>query len=425
MITIIVIVFVLFCITGMPIAFALGLAGLAGILVGNFPPIQLAGKVVHAIDNFPLVAIPLFMLAGQLMIRGGVMERLVDFANAFVGRVRGGLGHVTVISAMGMSSVSGTAVADATALGGTLGPALSKAYGRPFGAALVASASNLGPIIPPSAGMILYAFLAEDVSIAALFLAGILPGVFLGLATMALCSYFAYRRNFPLSETPFNVQNLMIQTWRSFPVFMMPVVVLGGIIGGVFTATEGAAIAVAYALVLGFFITRKLRLSDIPPALLNSAIVTAIVGALIAFASQVTYLFTSEMVGVAIAEWLQSLTTNPQAFVLLVMVLLLLVGIPIEANASFIMLVPILAPIATQYGIDPVYFGLLFVFNITLGGITPPVGAQLFVVSGIWRVSMMEMLPDLLPFIILQYGVLFICMLFPQIVLFLPKLAGY
>jgi TRAP-type transport system large permease protein len=425
MITIIVIVFVLFCITGMPIAFALGLAGLAGILVGNFPPIQLAGKVVHAIDNFPLVAIPLFMLAGQLMIRGGVMERLVDFANAFVGRVRGGLGHVTVISAMGMSSVSGTAVADATALGGTLGPALSKAYGRPFGAALVASASNLGPIIPPSAGMILYAFLAEDVSIAALFLAGILPGVFLGLATMALCSYFAYRRNFPLSETPFNVQNLMIQTWRSFPVFMMPVVVLGGIIGGVFTATEGAAIAVAYALVLGFFITRKLRLSDIPPALLNSAIVTAIVGALIAFASQVTYLFTAEMVGVAIAEWLQSLTTNPQAFVLLVMVLLLLVGIPIEANASFIMLVPILAPIATQYGIDPVYFGLLFVFNITLGGITPPVGAQLFVVSGIWRVSMMEMLPDLLPFIILQYGVLFICMLFPQIVLFLPKLAGY
>lgn len=425
MITTVVVVFVLFSLTGMPIAFALGLAGVAGIIVGDFPMIQLAGKVVHSIDNFPLMSIPLFMLAGQLMMRGGIMDRIIDFANALVGRVRGGLGHVTIIAAMGLSSVSGTAVADATALGGTLGPALSKAYGRPFSAALVASASNLGPIIPPSAGMILYAFLAEEVSVGALFISGILPGVFLGLATMGLCSWIAYRRNFPISETPFSFRNLMVQTRQAFPIFMMPVVVIGGIVGGVFTATEGAAIAVAYALVLGFFVTRTLKLSDIPPALLNSAIVTSIVGALIAFASQVTYLFTAEMVGVTIAEWLQSLTNDPQIFVLLVMVLLLLVGIPIEANASFIMLVPILAPIAKQYGIDPVYFGLLFVFNITLGGITPPVGGQLFVVSGIWRVGMNEMLPDLMPFIILQYSVLFVCMLFPQIVLFLPKLVGY
>jgi C4-dicarboxylate transporter DctM subunit len=307
----IVIVFVLFSLTGMPIAFALGLAGLAGIIAGGFPMIQLAGKVVHSIDNFPLMSIPLFMLAGQLMMRGGIMTRLIDFANAFVGRVRGGLGHVTVLTAMGLSSVSGTAVADATALGGTLGPALSKAYGRPFSAALVASASNLGPIIPPSAGMILYAFLAEDVNIGALFISGILPGVFLGFATMGLCTWFAYRRNFPISETPFSLRNLAVQTWRTFPIFMMPILVLGGIIGGIFTATEGAAIAVAYALVLGFFVTRKLKLSDIAPSLLNAAIVTAIVGALIAFASQVTYLFTAEMVGVAIAQWLQSLTTNP------------------------------------------------------------------------------------------------------------------
>jgi TRAP-type transport system large permease protein len=425
MILTIILVFLLFSITGMPIAFALGLAGLAGILVEGFPMIQLAGKVVHSVDNFPLMSIPLFILAGQLMMRGGVMDSLIDFANAFVGRVRGGLGHVTVITAMGLSSVSGTAVADASALGASLGPALSKAYGRPFSAALVASASNLGPIIPPSAGMILYAFLAEDVSVGALFISGILPGIFLGLATMGLCTYFAYKRNFPISETPFSFRNLVIQTWRTFPIFIMPVLVIGGIIGGVFTATEGAAIAVAYALLLGFFYTRKLKLSDIPPSLLTSAIVTAIVGALIAFASQVTYLFTAEMVGVTIAQWLQSLTTDPQIFVLLVMVLLLLVGIPIEANASFIMLVPILAPIAKEYGIDPTYFGLLFVFNITLGGITPPVGAQLFVVSGIWRVSMNQMLPDLMPFIILQYCVLFVCMLFPQFVLFLPKLVGY
>ena len=167
MIATISIVFAIFAVLGMPLAYALGLAGLAGILVGGFPIIQLSGKMVHSIDSFPFLAIPLFMLAGQLMLRGGIMERLIDWANAIVGRVHGGLGHVTIVTAMGLSAVSGSAVADATALGGTLGPALSKVYGKPFGAALVASASNLGPIIPPSIGMIVYALLAGEVSIGA------------------------------------------------------------------------------------------------------------------------------------------------------------------------------------------------------------------------------------------------------------------
>lgn len=424
MITATVLVFVLFSITGMPIAFALGLAGMAGILVGGFPMSQLAGKVVYSIDNFPLMAIPLFILAGQLMSRGGIMVRIINLANALVGRIRGGLAVVTILASVVMSGVSGTAVGDATALGGALGPALSKAYGRSFGASLVASASNLGPIIPPSAGMILYAFLAEDVSIGALFMAGVIPGLLLGGVTILWVLYESHRRQFPISETPFNLRHLLCEVWRGWAVVLMPFIVIGGIVGGVFTATEGAAIAVAYAMAIGF-ITRELKLSDLPPALLNSAITTAIVGALIGFASQVTYLFTAEMVGEAIAVWIQSVTTSPGMFVFLVMILLILVGIPIEANASFIMLVPILAPIAVKYGVDPVYFGLLFVLNITLGGITPPVGAQLFVVSSIWRVTMKEMMPDLMPFIIIQYLAMFICMLFPPLVTFLPKLLGY
>jgi C4-dicarboxylate transporter DctM subunit len=425
MITTIVIVFAVFAILGMPLAFALGLAGMAGIVAGGFPMIQLSGKMVHSIDSFPLMAIPLFMLAGQLMLRGGIMDRLIEFANAVVGRVHGGLGQVTVVAAMGLSSVSGTAVADATALGGTLGPALSKAYGRPFGAALVASASNLGPIIPPSAGMIVYAILAEQVSVGAMFIAGIVPGIFLGLAMMALCSYYSWRRSYPLSGEPFSFRNVLIQTQRSILVFLMPVIVIGGIIGGVFTATEGAAVAVIYALVIGFFITRKLKLSDLPVALLNAGIITAIVGALIAFASQVTYLLTADMVGVLLGDWLKSLTDNPLMFTFLVMLLLIVVGMFMEANAAYVMLVPIIAPIAAQYGIDPVYFGFLFVMNITLGGITPPVGVLLFVASGIWRIKMTEIIREIWPFIFLQYGVLFICMLFPQLVLFLPKLVGY
>jgi tripartite ATP-independent transporter DctM subunit len=425
MIITIIIVFAVFATLGMPLAFALGLAGMAGIVVGGFPMIQLGGKMVHSIDSFPLMAIPLFMLAGQLMLRGGIMDRLIEFANAVVGRVHGGLGQVTVVAAMGLSSVSGTAVADATALGGTLGPALSKAYGRPFGAALVASASNLGPIIPPSAGMIVYAILAEQVSVGAMFIAGIVPGIFLGLAMMALCSYYSYRRGYPLSGEAFSFRNVLIQTQRSILVFLMPVIVIGGIIGGVFTATEGAAVAVVYALIIGFFITRKLRLSDLPVALLNAGIITAIVGALIAFASQVTYLLTAEMVGVLLGDWLKSLTDNPLMFTFLVMLLLIVVGMFMEANAAYVMLVPIIAPIAVLYGLDPVYFGFLFVMNITLGGITPPVGVLLFVVSGIWRIKMTEIIGEIWPFIFLQYAVLFICMLFPQIVLFLPKLVGY
>lgn len=425
MIITIVVVFALFGLLGMPLAFALGLAGMAGILVGDFPMLQLAGKMVNSIDSFPLMAIPLFMLAGQLLLRGGIMERLIEWADAIVGRVKGGLGHVTVVAAMGLSSVSGTAVADATALGATLGPSLSKAYGRPFGAALVAAASCLGPIIPPSAGMIVYAILAEDVSVGAMFIAGIVPGIVLGLAMMGLCTFFAYRRNYPVTGDAFSWRNVVYQTRRSFIVFMMPVIVIGGIIGGVFTATEGAAIAVVYALVIGFFITRKLKVSDLPISLLNAGIVSAIVGALIAFASQVTYLLTAEMVGVQIGEWLRALTQNPLLFTFVVQLLLIVVGMFMESNAAYVMLVPIITPIAIQYGLDPVYFGFLFVMNITLGSVTPPVGVLLFVASGIWRINIVEIIREVWPFIIVQYAVLFLCMLFPQIVLFLPKLVGY
>jgi TRAP-type transport system large permease protein len=426
MILTIAIVFTIFAVLGMPLAYALGLAGLAGILAGGFPVIQLSGKMVHSLDSFPFLSIPLFMLAGQLMLRGGIMERLIDWANAIVGRVQGGLGHVTVLAAMGLSAVSGSAVADATALGGTLGPALGKAYGRPLGAALVASASNLGPIIPPSIGMIVYAILAGEVSIGAMFISGIVPGIFLGLSMMGLCTWIAHRRGYPLTGAGFDWRNVLVQTRRSFIVFLMPVLVIGGIIGGVFTATEGAAVAVVYALIIGFFITRRLRVADLPIALLNAAIITAIVGALIAFASQVTYLLTAQMVGIQLGDWLQSLTTNPLLFVFLVQLLLILVGMFMEANAAYIMLVPIIAPIAVaQYHLDPVYFGFLFVMNITLGGITPPVGVLLFVASGIWRVNVVDIIREIWPFILLQYGVLFVCMLVPQVVLFLPKLVGY
>src|SRR5690554_1410254 len=418
-------VFTVLAVIGMPLAFALGWAGLAGVMLGGFPMEQLAGKMVYALDSFPLMAIPLFMLAGQLMVRGGIMERLIELADAVVGRVTGGLGLVTVGSAMGLSSVSGSSVADATALGATLGPSLSKSYSKAFGAALVASASNLGPIIPPSIGMIVYAVVAGDVSVGALFMAGVVPGVLLGLGTMVLCSLIARRRGYPISGHPFTWARVAKELRRSFIVFLMPVLVVGGIVGGVFTATEGAAIAVAYALVIGFFITKKLRVSDLGPALLNAGIITAVVGALIAFSSQVTYLLTAEMVAPQVAEWLTTLTENPLVFTFLVMLALALIGMVMEANAAYLMLVPIIAPVAATYGIDPVYFGFLVVMNITIGGITPPVGILLIVTSGIWRIKVTEIIKEITPFILLQYGLLLLFMLFPEIILFLPHLVGY
>ena len=409
----------------MPIAFALGLSSLAAMLYSGFDLIQIPGKMVHAVDSFPLMAIPLFMLAGQLMIRGGIMGPLVDFANAVVGRVRGGLAHVTIAAAMGLSSVSGVAVADATALGGALGPALSKVYPRGFAASIVAAASCMGPIIPPSAAMIVYAVIATNVSVAGLFMAGIVPGVLVGLSMMGMCTYIAHRRCYPLTGEPFNLGNLWRQTRRSILVFMMPVVVIGGIIGGVFTATEGAAIAVVYALVIGFAVTRELTLADLPPALLNAAIVSAMVGALIAFSTTVTYIFTIEHVADMLAETVQDFASDPLTFTVLVMIVLLVAGMFMESNALIVMLVPIFAPIALTYGLDPIYFGFLFVMNIVLGSITPPVGILLFVVSGIWNIDISTIIKNILPFIVIFYIILIVCIVVPDIFMFLPRLLGY
>jgi tripartite ATP-independent transporter DctM subunit len=212
---------------------------------------------------------------------------------------------------------------------------------------------------------------------------------------------------------------------RSLIVFMMPVVVIGGITAGIFTATEGAAIAVVYALFIGFFVTRQLKISDIPVALLNAGIVTAVVGALIAFSSMVTYLFTISLAAAKLAAFLQGVTSDPLAFTALVMAVLLVVGMFMESNAAYVMLAPLLAPIAYKYGIDPLYFGFLFVMNITLGGITPPVGILLFVTSSIWNVSMTAIIARIWPFILLEYGLLIVFMLFPPLIVFLPKALGY
>lgn len=412
---------------GVPIAFALGLSSLAAVLVSSDLPLRMIPeRMIAAVDSFPLLAIPLFILAGELMESAGILSRLVEFARVLVGHIRGGLAHVCVVCEMILSGVTGTAVGDAAALASVfLGP-MKREYDEEFGAAVVAGAANIGPIIPPSAAMIVYAIMAgSSVSIAGLFLAGMVPGILIGVGMMGLSYAIARRRGYPISGERPRLREVALRTWQALPVLLMPVVVIGGMVGGVFTATEAAAIAVVYAVVVGFFVTRELKVAHLWPALIRSAATTSIVIILIALASSVTFLLTVAQVPAAVAGFLQSITSSPTVFLTLVMLFLLLVGMFIESNAAYIMLVPILHPIAVQYGIDPLHFGFVFVLNLVIGMLTPPVGVVLFVVASLSGLTMERLVRGVWPFVVLQFGVLFLCVYFPGLYMWVPRLFGY
>lgn len=419
-------VFAALALIGAPLAFAIGLGAVVALYLDGFDLVVLPQRMMFAVNSFPLMAIPLFMLAGELMVKAGIVDRLIGFANSLVGRVHGGVAHVTILAGTVFASVSGAAVASASALGSTLVPALRKSYPDGYSSAVIASAANLGPVIPPSNAMIVYALMAgSSVSVGGMFMAGIVPGILLTLGFMALATIIARRRGYPLSGTPFSWRNALLETRRAALILMMPVVVVGGIVGGVFTATEGAAIAVVYALAVGLFVTRKLKIADLPGCLFRAALMAAMVGALIAFASVMTFVFTLDLVPMRLSGFIQSLTSDPIVFIALVMAMLLVVGMLIESNAAYIMLVPLFAPLALSYGIDPLFFGFLFMYNLVVGMMTPPVGVLLFVMSGITRVPMSRLTMEVLPFVGLQFAVLGLCVAFPPIVLWLPSLFGF
>ena len=423
---IVVLLFLVLAALGMPLAFSLGVSALGGLVLSGFDLSILPPRIMNSVNSFPLMSIPLFMVTGELMLKAGIMDRLVDFANAFVGRVRGGLAQVALVSGAGLASVSGAAVADASALSATLVPSLTKQYGLGFSTGVVAAAANLGPIIPPSGAMIVYAFMAgSSVSVGGLFMAGVIPGLLLLTTLMFLCWAIAVKRGYPVVGEKASLSNILFQLRRSFIVFMMPVVVIGGIVGGAFTPTEGAAVGVVYATLLGFFVTRKLSLSDLPHVLLQAAKTTAIVGAMIAYASTVTFLFTIDLLPVQLAGLINGLTESPTVFLLIVAAMLIVVGMFLESNAAYIMLVPLFHPIALTYGIDPLHFGFLFVFNLVIGMLTPPVGVVLFVVCGITGVRMGELVRESWPFIVAMYLLLILCLFVPEVVTWLPHKLGY
>lgn len=426
MTTLTIVVFAVFAALGMPLSFALGFASVAILYYADFELVVMAQRMLYAVDSFPLMAIPLFILAGEIMVKSEMMDRLVSFSNSLIGRVHGGLAHVTILSGMILAAVSGAAVACASALGSALVPALRKHYPDGYTSAVIASAANLGPVIPPSNAMIVYALMAgSSVSVGALFISGIVPGIILTLGFMAIASYLSWRRRYPLTGEPLSFRNIWSQFRRAFVIVLMPIVVVGGIVGGVFTATEGAAIAVVYSLLIGFFVTRKLHLSDLPRLLFRSAVTSSMVGALIAFASAMTFVFTVDMVPGRLAAAMRAFTQDPYTFVLMVMLLLVVVGMLLESNAAYIMLVPLFAPIALEYGLDPLWFGFLFMYNLVVGMMTPPVGVLFFVMSSITRVKMGVIVRESMPYVVFQFIVLGLCIVFPFLVTALPKALGF
>jgi tripartite ATP-independent transporter DctM subunit len=382
-------------------------------------------NVYNGIDSFPLMAIPFFMLAGELMNRGGITLRLVEFSQAMMGHLRGGLAHVNILSSMLFAGLSGSAVADTSALGSMLIPAMEKnGYTRKFAAAVTAASSVIGPIIPPSGIMIIYAYVMGE-SVAALFLAGIVPGIMVGVGLMVMTAYLAKTHDFPAATQKATWGERGQASLKAFFPLMTPVIILGGILGGVFTPTEAAAVAAAYALIVSLFILHSMTWADLPGVLtksaLTSSVVLLLVGAAMAFKTVVSLAHAPEMLAHTILGWSQ----NPYILLFLINLLLFIVGMFLDAGPAIIILGPILAPIFTNMGVNPVHFAIIMSVNLTVGLATPPMGLVLFVASSVSGVRVESIARAILPFLAVEVLVIFLITYIPAVSLFVPRFFGF
>ena len=411
---------------GVPIAFALGIGSLATLVLALKTPLTLIVQRMFAgMDMFPLMAVPLFMLCGELMNTGGMLNSMMSLADKLVGNIRGGLAHVNVVVSMLFGGITGSAVADTSALGSIEIPMMTKSgYDKEFSAAITAASATVGPISPPSIPAVLYAMAAQDVSVGALFMAGAVPGVIIGLSLMGMCYVLAVRRNYPKRSGGIQWKELFQSFYRSSPALMMPIIIMGGILGGAFTPTEAAAVAVLYALVVGLFITRDLRFSDLPGLLIRSGMTSGIVLLVVATANIFSWILATEQIPQMASRFIMSVSSSPWIFLAMVNIFLLIVGCFMETAAALIILVPILAPVAVGMGIDPIHFGFVFVYNLIIGLVTPPLGLCLFVSCGISNISLEKISRSMLPFLAVLIGLLVLFTYVPSVCLFLPDLLG-
>ncbi|AXT28827.1 TRAP transporter large permease (plasmid) [Ruegeria sp. AD91A] len=419
--------FLIFLLIGLPVFFALLAApGILLWLNGQTNDITLLYRnVYNGMDSFPLMAIPFFMLAGELMNRGGITIRLVEFSQALMGHLRGGLAHVNVLSSILFAGLSGSAVADTSALGSMLIPAMEKqGYTRKFAAAITAASSVIGPIIPPSGIMIIYAYVMGE-SVAALFLAGIVPGVMVGVGLMLMIKLMADRYDFPVASRKYTWSERRQASLKAFFPLMTPVIILGGILGGIFTPTEAAAVAVGYAFIIGFFVLRTLTWKEVPEVLSNasmtSAVVLLLVGAAMAFKTVVSLSHAPEQ----LASLILSLSENPLILLFLINLLLFIVGMFLDAGPAIIILGPILGPIFTSLGVDPIHFAIIMSVNLTVGLATPPMGLVLFVAAAVSRERVETIAKAILPFLAVEIIVIFLITYIPALSMTIPRITGF
>jgi len=394
---------------------------LAGLDMGTAAEQLLNGMY----SSFVLLAIPLFILAAEFMNSGSIMDRLLRFCNALVGRFRGGLAQVNVVQSIIFASMSGSALADAAGSGKLMQTLMTRGgkYPPAFAAALTAASSVIGPVIPPSIPLVLYA-LVSDTSIGYLFLGGVVPGLLIGMAQMALIAFTAKRRNFPV-EKAVPLSALPRVTWEAFPALMMPVILLGCLYSGVTTPTEAAAAAAAYALLVSALLYRSVSWRDVYQSLMISARITVSIGMLIAGALVFNYVITVENIPRALSALLKAYELSPLTFLLVVNLILLALGCFLEGTTILLVIIPVLLPTAQALGIDPVHFGVLAVVNIMIGLVTPPYGLLLFMMAKIADVPLHDIVREVMPFLAVIIAALALITLVPEIVLYLPRLMGY
>jgi tripartite ATP-independent transporter DctM subunit len=392
---------------------------------GRFPALVVPQYLFSGISSFPLMAVPFFILAAEIMTASGLTGSLLRFANDLVGHIRGGLGHVNVLVSMLFAGISGSALADAAGPSAIVMRLMHRAgYDKSYAGALSAATATIGPIIPPSILMVVYAISDSRVTVAGLFMAGVVPGILLGLALMAANHWISIRRGYVFRSQRPKFTALAKSFWHALPALLLPIIIIGGILGGIFTPTEAAAVACAYALAVGLFATRGLKWSAVPQVFINSGVITASVLLIVSMASIFSWLLTILQVPQTLATAIAGLTKSPSVVVILLAVFVLLCGLVIDTLPALIILVPVLGPVSDQFGLNPLHFAIMIVLNLTIGMVTPPVGPVLFVVSTVGRIRLESLARAIMPLLFVELAVLALVIAFPSLSTFFPALFG-
>jgi C4-dicarboxylate transporter, DctM subunit len=403
-----------------PIGFAMGATSALVLFLMGIPLSTVYVKMAATVDSWPFLAIPFFLLAGNLMTAGGITTRLLNLANVVVGWITGGLSQAVVVVEMILSGMTGSEIGDAAALGSVLLPAMKRSgYAPNYAATIISASATMGPIIPPSIAFVIYGAI-NDLSIGRLFVAGIVPGVVMGLILMVMQYFLARKHRWPREPRP-TVPAAVNAFVAAMPALFMPVLIIGGILGGVFTATEAGALAVPYALVLALFVYREIRVSDLPAILVGTLKDTATIFTIIAVAGAFGYVITVLGVGVATLDFVTGLTKNPWVLLLLLNILFLIIGCFVDVTATMLIFAPLFAKIVTAYGIDPVHFAVVFVLNVSIGMMTPPYGLTMYLMMRIADITMLDFIRAMWPFLTALLIALALITYIPAITLWLPN----